>query len=194
MKTMTENIHIQTERLILRTPTNGDAQAIVDAMKPVWHELQLWMSWAHEGADTVEALYAHFIGKEGSLIGVCRRTGKFVLCTGITRLEDHREDEYENGYWVAKDFLGQGYATEAANAAIRFGFQEMKAKRIHIRYYADNEKSRRIIENLGFTFVQTRPKAKARCLDGTLLDVHEYVMHDPAVLPELDVEWRKRWR
>ena len=79
-------IEITTPRLILRTPTLADGPMIVAAMKEVWHELQKWMSWAHDGADTIESLRGHFLAKaedDGSLIGLCRTSGRFVVSTGI---------------------------------------------------------------------------------------------------------------
>ena len=37
---------IETERLILRCPQPGDGQAINDALRESWAELQQWMTWA----------------------------------------------------------------------------------------------------------------------------------------------------
>ncbi len=186
---MERMIEILTPRLLLRTPTQDDAQMIVDAMKPVWRELQLWMSWAHDGADTVESIRKNYIAEAVEnhwIIGLCRDTGQFVIATGMTPVSEMM-GEYEAGYWVAKDFLGKGYATEAANAAIRYGFDVLDARLVSINHYEGNGPSRRIIEKLGFTPVGVRKKAKERCLDGTPLDIHDYIMTDPAVLPPL--EW-----
>lgn len=193
VKTMINDIRIETERLILRAPTLDDAQEINRAMNEVWHDLQLWMSWAYDGQNTIEAT-KYYIGeivpeeiRQGGLplIGRCRQSGAFIVATGITM----REGQPITGYWVARDFLGRGYATEAANAVLRYAFAEMGFKSIGTEHYEGNEKSRRVIEKLGFTPVRINHKAKARCLDGQLLDEHIYVMNNPAVLPPLDVRW-----
>ncbi len=190
---MTEDKHIwiETPRLIIRSRTLADAEDIQAAKEGVWPELQKWMSWAYDseyGKDALLRVIHDSIAKSDPaqfLIGRCKLSGAFAVSTGIG-LNDGR---YETGYWVAKDCLGQGYATEAANAVIRYAFNAMGIDEMHITYYEDNDKSRRIIEKLGFTKLRTDLKAKARCLDGVLLDVHRYVMTDPSVLPLLNVRW-----
>ncbi len=191
---MKNDFEIVTPRLVLRQRNVEDAEMIADAMQPVWRDLQMWMSWAHDGENTVEsirksALTAH----EGryTMIGSCRETGKFVLMTGL-HLHENEPDQYETGYWTAKEFLGKGFATEACNAAIHWGFNVLAAQSMYICHDEGNEPSRRIIEKLGFTKTGVRTKAQARCLDGVLMDLHDYIMTDPSVLPALDVTWRPR--
>src|SRR6516225_12367188 len=84
-------------------------------------------------------------------------------------------------------YAGQGMATEAANAAIRYAFGHLGAKAISIGYFDGNEPSRRIVEKLGFKKLGVAPQAVIRCLDGMKLDRHEYILTSPDALPELDV-------
>ena len=185
------SIHIETSRLILRTPVMEDAAMIAAAMNAVWHDLQLWMSWSREGANKVESIKNNFIAQaedENYLIGICRNTGQFVISTGMNARKDH-DGQHETGYWVSRDFLGKGYATEATNAAIRYGFGVLGVKNVYISHYEGNKASQRVIEKLGFTKTGVREKAHARCLDGTPLDVHEYIMSNPVVLPDLKIEY-----
>jgi Acetyltransferase (GNAT) domain len=81
-------------------------------------------------------------------------------------------------------------ATEAANAAIRYAFGHLGAKAISIGYFDRNEPSRRIVEKLGFQKLRVAHNAATRCLDGTKLDRHEYMLTSPDTLPELDVSLR----
>lgn len=188
------SVCIETPRLIVRTPVMDDAPMIAAAMNDVWHNLQLWMSWSYDGANEVESIKKNFIARAEEmdfLIGISKDSRAFVVSTGINPRAETL-GQRETGYWVAKDFLGKGYATEATNAAIRYGFEALGAKSIYICHYEGNGASRRVIEKLGFTKTGVREKAHARCLDGTLLDVHDYVMDDPAVLPAMDVRWRER--
>jgi RimJ/RimL family protein N-acetyltransferase len=184
-------LQIKTPRLLLRVPTIEDAEMILEAMQPVWPSLQMWMSWAFDGTNTIKAVKEGFIAKaEASnfLIGLCKETGKFVISTGINPREGY-SGQYETGYWVAQEFLGKDYATEATNAAIRYGFNALSAESVYICHYEGNGPSERVIQKLNFTKTGVREKAHGRCLDGTLLDVHDYVMRDPSVLPELAVYW-----
>jgi len=90
---------------------------------------------------------------------------------------------------VARKYAGQGMATEAANAAIRYAFGHLGAKAIRIGYFDGNEPSRRIVEKLGFQKTGVAQLGATRCLDGTKLDRHEYILTTPHALPELDVSW-----
>jgi len=68
---------------------------------------------------------------------------------------------------------GQGMATEAGNAAIRYAFGHLGARAISIGYFAGNEPSRRIVEKLGFQKQGVAHRAATRCLDGAKLDRHD---------------------
>ncbi len=173
------SIRIETDRLILRTPVMEDAAAITAAMQPVWQDLQLWMSWSYDGANRVESIKENFIAKAEAnnfIIGLCKDTGAFVISTGISPRDDAT---YETGYWVAKDFLGKGYATEATKAVIQYGFQALGINTVYTCHYEGNAPSRRVMEKLGFTKTGIRCSKQARCLDGALVDVHEYILTNP---------------
>ena len=61
---------------------------------------------------------------------------------------DHRRAEL--GYDMAVSRWGQGIASEAARAVIDYGFTEMKLHRIQAQTIADNHRSVRLLERLGF--------------------------------------------
>lgn len=187
-----KDYEIITDRLLLRVPTMDDAVMVNNAMNEVWHDLQMWMSWSNDGRNTLESTKAWISSVDDQingggypLIGLCRETGKFVVATGLTKTDEN----IETGYWLAKDFLGRGYATEACNAVTRFGFGAFGLNEMYINHYEGNDKSKHIIQKLGFTFTHTTVKGHARCFNGELLDVHHYVMHDVSALPSLDVRW-----
>lgn len=185
---------IITPRLILRRPQLIDIDTVHSSMIRVWDELQKWMSWAYDGHETREAVEkflrsgTNSLGKGGVLLGFDKATGDFVLSTGLHAVANC-PDEFETGYWIDQDYLGKGYATEATNAIIRYAFDVCHAKAIRINYFADNEKSRRVIEKLGFTYISTQKAIHKRCSNGEMLDSHDYIMTDPSVLPDLDVKW-----
>ena len=57
----------------------------------------------------------------------------------------------EIGWRIAKDYWGQGYATEAANAALDFGFSQFGLAEIVALTVPANTRSRRVMEKLGMT-------------------------------------------
>jgi len=60
--------------------------------------------------------------------------------------EHHRA---ELGYWIAKESWNCGYATEASQAVIDFGFGTLGLHRIQARHLVRNPASGRVMEKLG---------------------------------------------
>lgn len=191
---MVSRIHdltVTTPRLILRSPTLADLEMIHAAKISVWGELQQWMLWASDDEARIEST-ARFIaeGKNADrypLIGINRQNGDFVVATGLDKIAP---DIYGTGYWVAKEYLGQGYATESCNAMIRLCFAELNPLAICIDHYDGNALSQAVIRKLGFAPLDILPKAVKRHSDSQMVDLHRYVRTDIYELPELEVTWR----
>ena len=185
---------IETPRLILRQPVISDLEKIHTAKIGMWDELQKWMSWAFDdqiGIDSTRAFIENYGDGSGNLEAIAgfeKDTGEFVISTGIN--PHAKENEYSTGYWVAKPMLGKGYATEATNAMIRYIFGTLKAKAVHIDYYEGNDNSANVIRKLGFENLRVDAKAKARCSNGELLNIHRHIMKDVSKLPPLEVSWK----
>jgi ribosomal-protein-serine acetyltransferase len=185
---------IVTPRLVLRPPTLDDLDSIQTAKEEAWPDLQRWMAWACDDQRSRQAM-EHAIRRTMdyqaqpgiALAGFHRFTREFVVRTALDATDE--PNVYETGYWVSPKYVGQGMATEAANAAIRYAFGHLGAKAISIGYFEGNEPSRRIVEKLGFQRIRIAPRAATRCLDGAKLDRHEYVLTTPDALPDLEVSW-----
>jgi RimJ/RimL family protein N-acetyltransferase len=178
----------------LRPPTLEDLDSIQAAKENAWNDLQRWMAWAFDNPRSRHALeqsirrtmdYQSQIGI--ALAGFHKINGDFVVRTALDLTDE--PDVYETGYWVAPNYVGQGMATEAANAAIRYAFGRLCAKAISIGYFDGNDASGRIVEKLGFQKLGVARQAATRCLDGKKLDRHQYILTSPDALPELDVSW-----
>lgn len=57
------------------------------------------------------------------------------------------------GYALAREFWGNGYATEALNAVVQWMFEECDVVRIDATIHPDHFRSGRMLENCGFEFV-----------------------------------------
>ncbi len=57
----------------------------------------------------------------------------------------------ETGCWLGKTYWGRGYATEATEAMIRFGFEELGLESIHAHCLESNKASARVLEKAGLT-------------------------------------------
>ena len=62
------------------------------------------------------------------------------------------EGAVELGYWVAEEYWGNGYATEACEKLIRRAFDELDVTEIYASYRYDNKQSGRVLEKLGFKY------------------------------------------
>ncbi len=77
---------------------------------------------------------AEFIGYVG--LGIPRFDAPFTPCVEI-------------GWRLAFEFWGNGYATEAARAAVEFGFEKFQIDQIVSFTAPANHRSRRVMERLG---------------------------------------------
>jgi ribosomal-protein-alanine N-acetyltransferase len=71
---------------------------------------------------------------------------------GLVPLED--ASEIEVAYGLAKSEWGKGFASEAAHASLRFGFEELKIERIVAVVHPENISSKRVLEKLGMTYTK----------------------------------------
>lgn len=87
-------------------------------------------------------LWAVTLKESEEMIGYC----------GLIFLDD--TPEIEIAYGLARAHWGKGYATEAALASLRFGFERLKLERIVAVVNPGNVPSQRVLEKLGMTYVE----------------------------------------
>jgi ribosomal-protein-alanine N-acetyltransferase len=58
----------------------------------------------------------------------------------------------EMGYWVGKPYWGKGFATEAAQAMLAFGFETLGLNRIQATHFSNNPASGRVMEKIGMVY------------------------------------------
>lgn len=152
---MTRQPILTTDRLVLRAfdlADVADVHRLLDNPEmlgstrniPEPYEEGMAEAWiaTHAGAfdQGTQAVYAVTLQGQGRLIGA----------VGLTI---HRDDNRaELGYWVARSEWGQGYATEAAGAILRYGFERLGLRRIHADCLTRNPASARVLRKLGLAF------------------------------------------
>lgn len=186
---------IRTPRHLIRNPLPGDGPAVNAAILDSLKELQPWMPWAEkaptleESEVNVRESYAQWILRQDLRLSVFDPTGKTQYgSVGLHRM-NWEVPSFELGYWVRTPYSGRGYVTEAANAVVRYAFLQLKAKRVEARCDADNDKSRKVMERLGFDWegrlrmngLKAQPKAPRDTLVYSRLNLDG--------LPELEVTW-----
>ncbi|MGX6601063.1 GNAT family N-acetyltransferase [Micromonosporaceae bacterium Da 78-11] len=68
------------------------------------------------------------------------------------QIESAEHGRGEMGYVMSRDAWGHGYATEAAAALLRFGFEQLGLRRISATCDPENVGSSRVLEKIGMTF------------------------------------------
>lgn len=156
---------IETERLILRTVTVDDAEAIfVWASDPDVNKFMIYP--LHENSDvTREWLKTRDInGKyEFDLGFVLKDTGELIGQGGLVYHEDF--DAWTVGYNLRKEYWGQGLVPEAIQAIIDCVDKEKGIRAIVGEFAKDNIKSKRVMEKLGMTYLKDAQYSK---LDGSV--------------------------
>lgn len=78
------------------------------------------------------------------------------LLIGAIGLElDGQNQSAELGYWIGKPYWNQGYATEAAQAVLAYGFRELGLNRVQARHFTKNPASGRVMQKIGMTYEGT---------------------------------------
>jgi len=143
---------LRTARLVLRpfSPTDAAEVHRAVALRDV---AAMTASIPHPYPDGaalawIEAQPAAFARGESVLFAVTAAESGLVGAVGLQIEAAHAKAEL--GYWIAKPQWGHGYATEAARAAVGFGFGTLRLERIHARVMTANRASARVLAKLGF--------------------------------------------
>jgi ribosomal-protein-alanine N-acetyltransferase len=87
------------------------------------------------------SLWALIEKKSGKLIGDC----------GLIPVEG-KGPEIELSYDISRAYWGKGYATEAAQECLKFGFEKLGLTRIIALTFPDHYASRRVMEKIGMIY------------------------------------------
>ena len=96
---------------------------------------------------------------------------------GSAGMGEH-EGEPEIGYWIAREFWGRGYATEAAGAVLRIA-RALGHTRLTAGHFADNPASGRVLRKLGFVPTGRRSQRFSLARGGDVESV-EYALDSEA--------------
>ena len=147
---------LTTKRLTLRPWFDSDAEDLFEyASDP---DVGYPAGWpphtsVSESITVIRTVFSH-----PELYAVClTENGKAIGCVGLKMNGEtdmtERDDECELGYWLGKPFWGQGIIPEAAERLIEHAFVDLGMCTVWCGHYEGNDKSKRVMEKLGFSFV-----------------------------------------
>ncbi|MFA5857297.1 MAG: GNAT family N-acetyltransferase [Candidatus Pacearchaeota archaeon] len=99
--------------------------------------------------------------------------GKFIGMISLMRVDQFQET-CTMGYWIGEDYWRKGIVFEAASEIIRFGFEDLKLRRINIEAYTENIASNELIKKLGFNYEGARKQYKKTRSTGDIYDCNIY--------------------
>lgn len=149
---------LETQRLVLRPWQASDALDLYTfASDPRVGPAAGWP--VHTSAEDSLAVIEGVLSKPGTYAVLLKSEGRAVgsigLMTGGASNLGLPDDEGEIGYWIGVPFWGRGLIPEAAEAIIRYGFEDMGLKKIWCGFFEGNDKSRRVQEKCGFVYHHT---------------------------------------
>jgi RimJ/RimL family protein N-acetyltransferase len=147
---------IDTERLVLRCPKASDSSKI-SALLGNWNVAH-WVvrvpfpfrpehaaAWIARSAEEREA------GVGWPFVITLRESNTVIGSMDLSIEGDTSGGSL--GYWIAEDYWGKGYATEAALAMIAFAFDILKLPEVTANALPDNQRSIRVLEKAGLRHV-----------------------------------------
>lgn len=144
---------LATPRLKLRPLTQGDAPQVAlyaNDMR-VAHTTRLPHPYTLADGQNWIAKH-HGWHQEGSQFvwGIFEGDGPEALRGVMGLVVDRPHRNAELGYWFGVPHWGKGFATEAARAVVKWGFEDLDILRIHATHLAINPASGRVLEKCGF--------------------------------------------
>ena len=135
---------IETERLILRPLTADDADAV-----QTWASSPANVRYMSFGPNTEEQTrdFLTTVKTGMDFAVVLKDSGRIIGSCGIR--PDSANDTGELGWILHIDYWKQGYGTELGGELIRYGFDDLKLRRIFAPCAAVNYGSYRIMERNG---------------------------------------------
>jgi RimJ/RimL family protein N-acetyltransferase len=139
----------RTPRLLLRPGFPEDAPALASAIadKDIVMNLAV-VPWPYSMRDAEAFLAKPRDPVLPSLLIFERGTGAPQL-VGACGLARRPSGSVELGYWIARDYWGRGYATEACSALVDIA-RTLGLPSLEGSHFIDNPASARVLEKLGF--------------------------------------------
>ena len=143
---------LRTERLILR-PFSIDDASRVQQLAGANEVYATTLNIPHPYEDGIAEKWiathtSQFFSDKGVTLAVTLAAdGLLIGAIALGTLPQHRRAEL--GYWLGVPYWNNGYCTEAANAVIRYGFEELGLHKITSRYITGNRASEKVMMKAG---------------------------------------------
>ena len=179
---------LETERLLIRVPQEGDGPALHAAVCESLPALRQFLSalpWVANPGTPEDAEVrsrtgaAHFVMRTHQPFHLFEKsTGQLLGGAGLLRTA-WDTPKTEVGYWIRSSCAGRGYTQEAVLALVDYAFQQMQVVRVELIADEANLASRRVAERCLFE-LEGILRQDRRATDGSLRNTCVYARLRPA--------------
>ena len=144
---------LESERLILREIHPTDVEAIYSIFSneqvTKYYGLKTF-DHLKQAEDLIEAFATNFQSKRGLRWGIERKGAPGLIGTIGFNLWSPAHNRAEIGYDIHPNYWRLGYASEAVDKIVEYGFQEIALTRIGAIVFVENEASNQLLLRQGF--------------------------------------------
>jgi RimJ/RimL family protein N-acetyltransferase len=152
---------IITPQLILRCYNPPDAPLLAKSVSESVEHLLPWMPWAAAEPEELDIkverlrhMRSNFDAGHEFVYGIFNKQQNHLV--GGTGLHPRvGSNAFEIGYWINKNDINLGYATEVSAALTKVAFEIHKVERVEIHCSVENTRSAAVPRKLGFTHEAT---------------------------------------
>jgi RimJ/RimL family protein N-acetyltransferase len=152
---------IKGKGFVLREFQQGDQKSLIEHISdPVIARNTLFIPYPYtmkHANEWIKHCRAYYQAKEGEAYPLAITIDdKVVGSVGIHKLK--RGHKAEIGYWLGREYWGQGIMTDAVKRVTAFAFTKWKLHRLYADVFPSNKASARVLENAGYTYEGTLRK------------------------------------
>ena len=154
-------LRIQSERLVLRLPTDAEILAMIDLAKAGIHgptEMPFGVAWSTLPSPAFERgflahhwqMRASWSPDDWTLNLMTELDGVPIGTQGIGAVKFATFGTVSTGSWLGRAYQGQGYGKEMRSAVLSFAFDALGAKVANTQAFLDNAASNAVSRSLGY--------------------------------------------
>lgn len=175
-----EDHTISTERLVLRFFEQSDAEEVARLCNNYNIYINtLYLPYPYTINDAEKWIERHRKNFNAGRAYEFAITDKFSgnLYGAIALSYNQAFNNGEIAYWIGEEYWGNGYATEAAKAVVKFAFEVKGYHKVYARFFNTNPASGKVLQKIGM-------KEEGRFIDhvikeGQYLDMIHYGIINP---------------
>lgn len=171
---------LKTQRILLRQFIESDLSIVFEGLSHP--DVIRYYGVSYKTIDDTKAQMKFFadLEKEGTGIwwAICSLDNKMFYGAGGLNSLSKKHRKAEIGFWLLKNFWGQGIITEAMPLICQYGFDKLKLHRIEGFVETENVNSKKVMNRLGFTHEGTMRDCEIKNGRFISLDIYAKITTD----------------